>query len=125
MRNHSFTNKQSIGIIIIVMYIYHLTEIQQLRKEIENLNISRLIENCMNGKRLMEEQLNMQTQTKLSEQIISQKEELEKVKSERKDVMKKIIADKENISKELNTISESQKNLANEKLFNSSSKPRR
>ena len=33
-------------------------------KEIERLNINRLVENCMNGKKLMEEQLDMQIVTK-------------------------------------------------------------
>jgi len=75
-----------------------LSQIILNRKEYEK-QVS--LEKSILDSQIKEEHLNIQAQTKLSEQILLQKNELEKVKYERAELMKKIANEKDKVSKEL------------------------
>ncbi|HSB84468.1 MAG TPA: chromosome segregation protein SMC [Nitrosarchaeum sp.] len=75
-----------------------LSQIILNRKEYEK---QVALEKSILDSEIKEEHLNIQAQTKLSEQILLQKNELEKVKSERIELMKKIESEKDKVSKEL------------------------
>lgn len=83
-------------------------EINLQRSKLSQLILNRkdyekqvLLGKTLLASQIKEEHINIQTQTKISEQIISQKEELEKVKFERSELMKKITIEKDTVSKDL------------------------
>ncbi len=83
-------------------------QLQLQRSKLSQLILNRkdyekqvLLEKTLIESQIKEEHLSIQTQTKLSEQILSQKAELEQVKSERNELMKKISVEKEKVAKDL------------------------